>query len=559
MRERFREWHMDPKSRKSMKTFCSVYAQLEQEMPALFQKFTKLDTVDPRQWWRTEAMYNWRDMEEHFEREDELAKLILPHTDGYPYHDIIAKTVLFMRIMFSVRRAVGPIEGDTSLVVQDLSIHEAIAKYINDVRDSHRYKTVFGVSGPAKRMFLSDLRDYKDQPNIAEKIICRAKNRIYMQLRGAGGFIVSCAGRKFELSSRGDGCSGLYYREFVLSESYEVSEEKETGVSVTAGVEVGYLCFSFSASIEASMSQTNGWSMTTEENPTEWKRIKEKSFLDGLSWGTSSLGRLALMMNWYLGGLDEWYSTSKTSDFGCLMKEDPIDLRSLTYLEAFKVDSHFTEGELASVTRSECPADLSQTPFHSQKGRDAHGELLYERSNPGPKVKITGFVPDDSKAALGRLSDQGYETPAVPPVEEIKELRQINFGRKALPGYDSFDVAVWGDRFAGSGSGHQGPQYADIFIPVPGQACPVGKFSGPCKVSVGLSEAYFSLPRHRVMSIKVGNRLMDGIDIVKESGKYHPLIKTFDSVEPDSDGNIVFTFNASVNLATVCWLSIEEI
>lgn len=242
-------------------------------------------------------------------------------------------------------------------------------------------------------MFLKDYKDNLENDRCAEQIICNTRNRIFLHLKGAGGFIVSCAGRKFEISSRGDCSTGLHYREFTEEESYTEEQSNSIGTTVSAGFSIGWEMFSFSASVEIEQSKTYGWAVTTETSHTEMKRIKEKSFLDGLAGGNHSMGRLVLFMNWYIGGLGEWVHTSRHFEYGSLMKEDAIPLENLKYLECFKIDSPFRRGELLSVSVNSFGE--GETWFHKHAGKDDKGVHHYERANPDSIINISGFTPKD--------------------------------------------------------------------------------------------------------------------------------------------------------------------
>lgn len=106
----------------------------------------------------------------------------------------------------------------------------------------------------------------------------------------------------------------------------------------------------FSVDASVSYSQSQGWSMTTEEIPSEWKKVEEKKILDGLGEGPTSLGKLLLMMNWLVGGLDEWYAASGKSEFDCVMKEEPISFENTTYVQAIKIDSFFRRGDMMAAS-----------------------------------------------------------------------------------------------------------------------------------------------------------------------------------------------------------------
>lgn len=310
--------------------------------------------------------------------------------------------ILFMQDMREVVIRGGQLNPHKEV---SMSMVDAVAQHWSTATNEDALNLAKDRATPEMHMFLGDIRGHPSPEAAAKYAISMAKNRILLQLSGAGGFIVSTMGRKFEVSSRGDGSSGLYYREYVIAENFTKSSESTVGVAVTTSAELSVLTgFSFSASLELSHSMSNGYAVSTAENPTSWKPVKEKSFLDGLGRGSESLGKLILFMNWYVGGLEDWYYVDRGQSFGCLMKEDPLPIDSLLKVPGIKIDTHFRMGDLAAAHTIRYGKDLSTTAFHTKGSMSANGVQHYTRGGYAYHKQITGFSEADADVCLN-LSD----------------------------------------------------------------------------------------------------------------------------------------------------------
>ncbi|KAI0565188.1 hypothetical protein FGB62_21g13 [Gracilaria domingensis] len=288
---------------------------------------------------------------------------------------VVSRTVVLMRALQSIVLNDDLKDGTD----QRMSVEDAVEMNRSDFSDEKVMSSMMQAWPGSKSMFMLDCRQaYVGGQDEKTIVVLRAKQRILMQLRGVGGFIVEKTARKFEISSTGDGSTGLYYREYVIGETYTKNQEDMVGVDVGVGVDFG-VDLGFSVSAEIDYNHLYGWSVTTEENPTEWKRVKEKTFLDCLSDQYTSLGRLILFMNWYVGGMSEWFYSPGVIVYGNIMQYNPTTLANTKYVDSIKIDSYFWYGDVMAASDADTMDMRTVARCHQYLNQSKDGVLNYRR------------------------------------------------------------------------------------------------------------------------------------------------------------------------------------